>query len=319
MQVAPLHLLSYSYNQVLHLCPRKFEIMQHWPANPEPRIKMEDDTIPKMDDENQNVDFAFGHCVHAGVQSLFREGNINKAIWEAFLAWDIPLYLTNKSKSFWTALDAIHKALPIVENLKNEGWEVVELKGKKSIEINFIVDFGKGFKYQGHIDLILRNKHTGEYKIFEIKTTVFTNVDEAMYANSNQTIGYSVMLDRIAPLQTSYEVVYLVWSEAKSGRHWTVLPFVKSKTQKAEWIRDVLSDIDIIQHYKAEGFFPKRGEACYSFFRKCPYFGACNLPIAALVPKSKDGKLDRGIDEDVYDYEFTLMELITNQLEASEM
>lgn len=319
MQVAPLHLLSYSYNQVLHLCPRKFEIMQHWPANPE-KIKIEDDTVPRVQaEEYQNVDFAFGHCVHAGVQSLFRGESIQQAIWHAFLAWDIPLYMTNKSKTFWTALDAIHQAQAIVSNLRNEGWEIVELRGKPSIEINFIVDFGKDYHYQGHIDVILRNRNTEEYKIFEIKTTVFVIVDEAMYMNSNQTLGYSVILDKIAPAQQSYEVVYLVWSEAKAGRHWSILPFIKSKTNKAEWIRDVLLDIDSIEHYKSEGCFPKRGEACYSFFRKCPYFGVCGLPIKALVPPSKDGKIDRGIDEDKYDYEFTLMELITNQLDAAEM
>lgn len=328
MKVEPLKLHSYSYDQILHLCARRFEIMQNWPADVKRTISKEEDVqaVATLTEGEGNVDFAFGHCVHAGVQRLFLDSNLDAAIWEAFRAWDIHLLNTHKSKSFWTAIDAIHKAQVLVQNIKDEGWEVFTVKGKPSIELNFLIHLVKGHKYQGHIDIILRHKQTGEYKVFEIKTTVFVNVDEAMYANSAQPLGYSVIMDTIAPNQVNYEVTYLIWSEAKSGRQWHVMPFMKSRTAKAEWIRDVMSDVDIVEKYKAEGYFPKRGEACYAFFRRCPYFGTCNLPLKALIPgygqgeKEKDtGKEEyRGQGEE-YDFVFTLEALITNQLDIAEM
>lgn len=318
----PLLDLSYSSRSTLHLCPRKFQIEKNIP-HAEP--------APYSDDMDQ-IDFTFGKVIHHGIQQLFNGAPLNKVLWQCINLWKLPIWCKKpkSSKSYWTALDAVCKSQAVILNLRDEGWEIAKILVastvpglqkvyKSGVEISFRVNFPNNYRVRGHIDLILRHKGSGEYKVVEIKTTGFNRVDIAQFANSEQSLGYSVIMDIVAPEQSSYEVLYLIWKEAKGSREWEAMPYIKSKTEKAEWIHNALIDIETVELYKKEEFFPKNGNSCFSYFRQCEFFQQCSLPLKMLVPPAVLNGEEKFIDKTKYDFEFTLMDLIANQLDATEM
>lgn len=286
---------SYSMLLELHACPRKLQLARH------------------NTDSNQldNIDFAFGHAVGAGVQSLFKTGNLQDALYNSFLAWNIPFdaRIAKSKKSIWEAAIAVEKFLPvIVESL--EEWELVWVgirdTLKAGIELSFSLDTNNGYRHYGHIDVVLKNKVSGEVAVIELKTTGLKYAEEAVYANSSQATGYSVILDTLFPGLSSYEVFHFIYSS--SDREWTAMPFTKTVTHKSEWIKDLLLDHAMLDKYEELGFYPKRGESCYNYFRRCEYFGSCNLVPDASLPKL-------GVEQEaeIVDFQLNLVDVIKAQ------
>lgn len=286
---------SYSQMETLHRCPRKLLMKKLVAAGVE-----EDPTF-----SSENLHFVFGHAVGAGVQNYVIHKNKNLAALNTFLGWRAPLQdaLPKKRKSAWEALIAVEKFEEIWEQLSDE-WEflyVVNQYGvkKPAIEVNFSIDCGNGYKHYGHIDVLMRNKFTGHIAVLELKTTGLTIPEEAVYANSGQGIGYSLVLDSIFPGLSSYEVYYCAYSA--SSREWTVMPFTKSTEQRAEWIKDILLDHALMDKYAELNFWPKRGESCFDYARRCEFFGMCNtipepLEIQRLDVKEEAESVDFAID-----------------------
>jgi len=77
-------------------------------------------------------------------------------------------------------------------------YELVYVDGKPAVELGFRVFCLNEFKVRGFIDLVLRDKRDGKLLVFELKTTRFTNVHPAMYKNSGQALGYSLILDYVS-------------------------------------------------------------------------------------------------------------------------
>ena len=83
--------------------------------------------------------------------------------------------------------------------------------GKPAAELGLRVTVGE-FVYRGFVDLVLKNKFTGEIAVLECKTTSSRVALEAQYGMSNQSLGYAVVLDKIVPDVSSYIVLHLVYS-----------------------------------------------------------------------------------------------------------
>lgn len=284
---------SYSLLLELHSCPRKFLLARH--------------NAGKGDNVLDNIDFAFGHSVGAGVQSLFQTRNMQTALFNSFLGWNIPFdaSIGKSKKSIWAAGIAVEKFWPILnENL--EEWELVTIGGKPGIELSFSIDCGNGYKHYGHIDVVLRNKITNVVAVIELKTTGLKYAEEAVYANSSQAIGYSVILDTLFPGLSSYEVFHFIYSS--TDREWTAMPFTKTVAHKAEWIKDLLLDHAMLNKYEELNFYPKRGESCYNFFRRCEYFGSCNI-----TPDTKLPRLPLEEAAEIVDFELKLEDVIKAQ------
>jgi hypothetical protein len=148
--------------------------------------------------------------------------------------------------------------------------------GSPAVEVAFCVDTQNGYQHYGHIDFIMRHRITGKISVWEGKTDGgWGGIDEAKYANSSQGLGYGVILDHLEPELSDYEVIYPIYETAEL--EWHILPFRKSLTQKAEWLQDILLDHNNITTYRKLGFFPKRGESCKQFNRRCEFFGTCDL------------------------------------------
>lgn len=286
---------SYSMLSELHACPRKFQLINARAAGGSPEL--------------QNVDFAFGHAVGAGVAAwASSNGDVDAALLAAILAWKIPFHaeIPKKNKSLWNALLAVRKYNEFYEEHLGD-WKVWRLpNGKPAVELSIGVDFENGFKHYVHIDLILEHMVTGALAVQENKTSGFKSVEPALYANSSQALSYAALVDMLRE-DTSYEVFYLVFSTV--DREWHFLPFTKNTALKAEWIMDVKLDHASISTYRELAFYPKRGESCFDFMRRCEFFGTCNL--TANLPKPAELPADR--EAEVTDFSFTISEIIARQ------
>ncbi len=261
---ARLQQLSYSSRLTLHSCPRKYQLYKLNAAVPE-------------DDDPTSVTFAFGHTVGAGIQEYLVSGDSNKALMAAYLTWAPDLFAENTKqvKSFWLAVAAIQRFISLCNNGFLKDWQVATFDGQPAVELGFKITLPGGFIYIGFADVVLVHKVTGEVMVLELKTTSATNVVAAMYKNSAQAIGYSIVLDAVIPGLSAYTVKYLIY-KTKSFDY-EVMDFGKSYLQRALWIKELLLDIERVARYAEDDIFPMHGESCNSFFRECEYFGVCTM------------------------------------------
>lgn len=292
-RVLMLHRNVTSYSQLtsLHACPRKFFLTKH--------SKGVDHANPFQ----QNLDFAFGHAVGAGVQSFVMTKSKQAAYLNAFFAWSAHPFETDprRGKALWLAFIAIDSFISWSETALIE-WELAEVNGRPAVEVSFKLDTENGYSHYGHIDLIMRHRRTQQLCVFELKTTSLYGAEEAVYANSDQSLSYSLVVQAIAPEQTSYQTNYMVWST--KDRLWHVLPFEKSISDRVEWIRSLLLDHETLDRYHQLNFYPKRGEACFNYARRCQFFGECDL--TATLPQLPDANTDL----ETVDFKFSLSQLI---------
>lgn len=254
------NLRTYSSTQLLHDCPRKFQLK---------KLAAEAGT-----DERQNSPtFAFGHAVGAGVAVYDKTQNIDDAVWAAFLAWDIDLLAAENKpgakagKSFAEALWALYA----YETFYNESY--LSEYESVGIESTLAVDLEDGWYYSGHIDELLRHKETGKYLVKENKTDGSTSIDPAKYSNSDQALSYSIVVDMLGA--SSFTVLYTIYCVPE--QRWVSFDFVKSVDQKLEWVQDQLLIDAQVNEYSHHNFFPKRGNSCYRYNRRCEYYETCQL------------------------------------------
>lgn len=300
------NLTSYSAQELFHTCPRKFALKKFQAAGSAPRERA------------NNVTFAFGHAVGAGVAAFDASQNINDAIWAAFIAWDVDLLdvevkKIGKGKGFAEAI----WALQLYEQFYNES-DYLSLRDYELVkmEATLAIDFENGHYYCGHIDELLRHKETGAFLVKENKTTGLTNIDAALYSNSDQALSYAVVVDMLGG--ANFDVLYTVYSSA--AQQWRSFSFVKQGFKKAEWLQDQLLMHRQIDSYTELNFFPKRGRSCMSFMRRCEYYEDCDIDLAARFP-AKFAELPRITElADIakiehIDFSTTLSQIIKRQKE----
>lgn len=312
-----LRRLSYSSLLTLHKCPRRFFLERH-----------------DLNRGEESVHLAYGKAFGTGIQEVMKGSSLEKAYFAAFMAWDIDTEeeIEKDKKSLWFALIMIQKfAEETWPAFRGAGWELlftIHANGerKASDEFGFKLHFFDDFYLMGFIDAILYNKKSHEIKVLEIKTTKYKDVSEALYANSWQALGYNVILDKLAKelgLDTvsGYEVLYLV---LKSGAlEIDILPFQKSATKKAIWLKDISIDIEAIQRYEKEDHWPMYGESCYDYaaFKPCKYFTTCHMSLKGIFLKDAEqiGELIKEKEKDeeekgLISMNVSLEEIIANQI-----
>lgn len=285
--------LSYSSLNLLHECPRKFQLYRLMPTAM----------------REKSVHLSFGSVVGHGMQQMFAGKPLEEIVFEMFMMWDMDLdFLDAKAgKSFWYAIEAVRRFQVMMEASELHDWRPLIIDDKPAAELGFRIRAGD-YYYRGFIDLVIQNTRTGEIAVLECKTTGATYLNPATYANSSQGLSYSLPLDQILPDLSSYMVYYLVYMT--SMQRWEVLPFEKHINQRAEFIRDLICDIRMLEMYKETGF-PRRGSGCVSFNRVCGMFGSCGQPteeLAPVLPPLKD-------DSAAYQFTFDLEEIIARQEE----
>ena len=299
-------LLSYSFETLLHRCPRKYELT---------RIRATEDETNPTARMNQNLTFAFGHIVGSGIQDVMMDKPYDTVVFNMFLAFHADLLDRNDKqvKSFWHAMAAIDKLIHLREQGFLSDYELVYYKGQPAIELSFLINMPDGFKMRGSIDGILRHRETGKVLVLECKTSSW-GLNPALFKNSSQALGYSVVVDIIFPEVSGYDVLYLVY--LTKDMEYEQLHFSKSHAQKAEWIQDLLLNIETIKLYEIAGHYPKFGHSCYDFFRECEFFQTCGLNTKFLI--TPQSKLDNSETNSTYTGEYTitltLLDLIDGQI-----
>lgn len=300
-----IKLLSYSSLLTLHSCPRKFELY---------KLKATQDEIDPMAEINQNVTFAFGHVIGDGIQQVLAGLSEEQVLYKMFIDWHADLFDKNEKqvKSFWDAVVAIQKFIHLRQSGFLEEYELLYYKGKPATELSFSISFPDGFKMRGFVDAVLKHKHTGEIIVLECKTDSGSTMNSIKYKNSAQGVGYSVVLDVIAPEISSYKVLYLVYMSKHAN--YEIAQFPKTYLQRASWIQELLLDIESIKMYEQTKVYPMRGESCTNWNRPCEYLYQCSSDNAHVtIPFS--GTLED--DNKVYDVQLTLMDLIQAQLDKN--
>ncbi len=297
-----IKLFSYSALLNLHACPRKYELN---------RKKATDDSMDPDAASNQNLTFAFGHVVGEGIQDVLDGMDKITVIWKMYLGWHAKLTDDNprQNKSFYFAVLAIQKFISLRENGFLDDYELMEFNGKPAKELSFRITLPDGFKFRGSVDAVLRHKITGKILVLECKTSSMVNLNPTTFKNSSQGIGYSVVLDVIAPEISSYDVLYLVY--LTKGMCYETLKFPKTYLQRATWIQELLLDVETIKLYENTGIYPMRGESCSSWGRDCEYLNQCTLSTNLITSPPVVGAV---LDEKIYDVEITLNELIEGQM-----
>lgn len=299
--------LSYSAGNTLHGCPRKFQLE---------RLRTK---IVAPVDWKRTLTFQFGHTVGDGIADIMQNLPRNEVIIRAFQGWKLDLFEENEKqkKSFIRALYALYKFYALREQGHWEDYELVFFNGKPAIELSFKIVFPDGYTQRGYVDLVLRNKETGEYVIIEIKTSSGTYINPASYKNSAQAIGYSVVLDTIAPGISSYSVDYMVWMSRLD--RWEQFSFPKSYSQRAFWIRDRIYDNETIQRLidteGSYGNWPMQGEHCNAFNSICEYMDSCQLStLPQVIPLKQIHLNPEELDRygKPYDFTFDLMDILEN-------
>jgi len=306
--------LSHSSRLTLHQCPRKFQLY---------KLRSEDNG-----EERELIHFAFGHAVGAGIQAVLNGATKEEAIWQAFLNWDADLLIEGKpgkNKSIFNAVYAVEKYVAVAHLTKVKDYELASFYDAEkdawipAVELSFRITFPNGYSYIGYVDAVLRHKVTGQLLVLELKTNGSRTVDEALYKNSGQALGYSIILDAITSAYkehslTDYHVLYLVYKT--SERELEQFIFEKTYTQRALWIQELLFDIEILGMYEAAAIYPMHGQSCYDFQRNCEYFGVCTLPTERLVKPISQKELD-GIEAERYTVDLTVDEVIEALLSAN--
>ena len=290
-----LKLISHSSRTTLHKCPRKYQLY---------RLSSKQLLLEDEKEVQQGVTFAYGTAVGVGVQSTLEDKSEDEIYLDTFLSWDVDLLDDNprQKKSFWLALFAVKKFIALRAKGFLDSYELVVYNGKPAVELAFQILLPNGFKYRGFVDAVLRHKITGEIMVLECKTSSGT-ANSAMYKNSGQALGYSVVLDILFPELSSYIVLYLVY-ETKSLEY-VELPFEKSLLQRALWLQELLIDVQMIELYESYKTYPMHGESCFDFFRECEYLSLCTMQTKNLT-KPLTSELLAKIEKESDRYDFTV-------------
>jgi hypothetical protein len=297
-----IKMLSFSSVKTLRKCGRKFELY---------RKKATDDAMDPTAASNQNVTFAFGHVVGEGIQDVMDGIPEDTIIFKMFLGWHASLADNNpkQNKSFYLAVLAIQRFISLRTNGFLDEYELLEFNGRSAKELSFRITLPNGFTFRGSVDAVLRHKVTGKILVLECKTSSSTNLNPTTFKNSSQAVGYSVVLDVVAPDIVQYDVLYLVY--LTKDMVYEQLRFPKTYLQRAQWIQELLLDVEIIKLYERTGVYPMNGESCNDFFRDCEYLNQCTLSTALITTPPIEGAVH---DDKVYDIELTLEDLIEGQM-----
>ena len=306
-----LRYLSHSGRLLLHTCPRKFQL-----------AKLNSDTIAidPIKAGETSVTFAYGHAVGTGIQSVLEDKPEGQCIIETALAWDTdPLAETpRQNKSLWTAIYAIQQFYTMYKQGYLEDFELVHYEGKPAVELSFKVSLPDSFYYRGFVDVVLRNKKTGEILVLELKTSSGA-ANPASYKNSGQAVGYSVVLDKMFPGISSYSVLYLVY-ETQTYK-FVPMTFGKSLLQRALWLQELYVETRKLILYHELGTFPIHGESCYSWYRECEYLGLCQMDTAHLTKQLTTKvveEVEKKEGKGAYMFEVSFSDLVSRQLEMAD-
>lgn len=286
--------LGYSTLNSLDTCERLYQL-DHLLSNGAPR--------------EQSEHFVFGHFFGEGVAHYFIHQDREAAMFMGWLNYYPQIETPKKNQA--KAVKALEAAFEAIDNLLQD-WEVVEFEGKPAAELSFKLRIDGTYYFAGHIDLVLRNKWSGQYCIFECKTTGLQLLDlDPLYKNSGQALGYSIVLDRIVGEElSSYGVLYFVAQLGKPDNFYSkiwIKQYDKTLLDRLNWFMTLGLDVERLHRMAELNSYPKRGGSCLMFNRPCKHFGVCGL-------HGMDRPLPFIEDQETYQFDYDMQELVANHI-----
>ncbi len=286
--------LSYSSLNLFHSCPRKFQLLK---------------LLKGETEREESPSLIFGSAFGIGVQTYLSTQSQSQALYAAWKAY-YPI-LEDKIKTESNLLFLLKSSFSHLDNLLAE-WEVPTFKGKKALELSFRLNISEDFYYVGYIDVVLQNRFTGSMAILEVKTTGLSLLSlDALYQNSGQALGYSIVLDQICGKENSlYEVIYFAGQVLKTQFDCRIHTNIYNKNlnDRLNWFIALSMDVQNLETMIENNIFPLRGNGCLSYMRACPFLGNCQL-------HSTDQPKEEEEDTTEYDFTFDLNEVVDNHLE----
>lgn len=276
--------LSYSTLELLNSCERKFQLEK---------------LLTNGSEREESEHFSFGQGFGAGVASYLQHQDHDLALFHAWLAYYPEIETEKKNQARMSV--ALERAFFALDNVLQD-YELVFFENKPACELSFRLDIDNDYYFVGYIDAVLRNRFTGRYMVFEVKTTGLLLQDLApLYKHSGQALGYGITLDRIVGDNlSSYGVLYFVAQLGKGQRDCTihVLPFNKTLLDRLNWFLVLGLDVKHMKEMEELSIYPRRGSSCLRFNKPCRHFGTCHLHS---LDKPKPEELDTVVYQFVYD------------------
>lgn len=297
--------LSHSTLELLHGCERKFQ-----------KTKILDN--PGAREESPAM--SFGKSMGAAWQYYYILRSLGHGVKESldsahYMIWMEYFPILEDDRRFLErAVVVMTRSVPFLERMLQE-WEIAFFNGKPASELGFSLNIDPRFYFVGYIDLVVRHKHSRRYAIVDAKTTSLRGEDlTPVYKFSDQCLGYSIVLDRIAgESQTSYDVMYWV-AQLPSAKADIYLPVVKEyvfpKTLKDrfDWFLKIYLDVNYVRSLEQLDAYPKRGSHCMSFNKVCKFFNECQFTAS-----DKPGYYV--VDDTVYEFEYNLEDILADHME----
>lgn len=289
-------IVSHSINDTFESCPRRFEFAHVYGYQLAPSAQ-------------KTYAADVGTALHEAIQAwatirlqpdrgLGREQEAEDAGIMALLRWWpwIGEILETPEK---LAVRSLPRALMIyhtvIESQWWDRWELVTLEdGTPAVEIAWKIthaniegfqdhdEIRRQFVTQGKIDFILRDRHTGEIRVVDIKTTTDApKMMDAKFRFSSQAAGYATVVSAI--LNTDWredglKATYLCcpFGSVNTLPEMTPVTHAYSPSDIAGLMADNTLRFQRMRQYGDYGRWPRRSSGCISFGTTCPYYNICH-------------------------------------------
>jgi len=291
---------SHSIDATFESCPRRFEFAHVWQQVP----------------EGGATGFAaeVGTALHEAVQAWARlallpgrDRNHRSKIalnegYKSLLRW-WPWALEAASmaaKKTGIKQRSLGEAILLYEEIINaefwESWELIPIGDfGLSIEIPWRIGFASmgtfplpqgGLGYlarQGKIDFVLRNRSTGEVRVFDLKTTVKDErAHEAAYKFSGQGPDYAIVIAsalgfdwRVHGLKMSYVVSNFASADGSEDATVRLYTYTYTPSDIQDGIDLKFERMNRMIDMAKKGHWHRRTHGCDSYGSPCPYMGIC--------------------------------------------
>lgn len=292
--------LSDSTFDTLHACERRFQL-----------DRMLINATVQAATSRGTPETVRGTAYGAGVQSYLIHGNMDRAIYDCWLAYT-PM-LEDPPKTFLSrTLNNLKQSQPVLDGIRKL-YRIATFHDEPAVELSFRLNITENkWYYVGYIDAVLQEIATGVYVVFECKTTAAHYRDlTPLYRYSGQALGYSIILDQIAGQDLgSFATDYLVCRDLKAPNfvpEVQLMHFKWTLLDRLKWFFTLQMDVDKLEVMHTTELFPLRKNGCLRYGKVCPHFGFCHM---------LGGDTPRPIPQDKNEYSFTynLEEVIANHV-----
>lgn len=234
---------------------------------------------------------AYGTAIHAALATLFNgtssemvtcpcpdmegcnfcEGKQIPRYFMEFLVW-YPWDPDNE-KDARTRNNGLKLLTVYLEKYRQQGFEVVE----GSIERTIAIEMGE-FTYLLRLDMVTKDRSTGEHMPLDHKTTsFFSDLYTQPYNLSIQLAGQAVGTELIVKEPVDTAMIDMIRTTSKIDQDSFKRPIITITPEtKERWKAEVEAVWEMIKHNRETDFWPRHAPfSCSAYNRLCSYFALC--------------------------------------------